>query len=111
MAFSYFDTKSQNTYWIFIFFITFIWGLWKLTKHETFDIQNDENCSDISSDFCASKNDDILENIILDTKRLQNPPNSTCIYFSIFTIFIYSRNFDCICIIDNSIYFKSIYGQ
>lgn len=57
IAFSYFDSKrNQNTYWIFIYFITFLWGLWKLTKHDSFDIQDDENCSDPMSDFCSTYN-------------------------------------------------------
>tara|TARA_B100000424_G_scaffold139352_1_gene105839 strand:+ start:793 stop:1467 length:675 start_codon:yes stop_codon:yes gene_type:complete len=85
MAFSYFDTKkSQNTYWIFIFFITFIWGLWKLTKHETFDIQNDENCSDISSDFCASKNGGYIGKYHIGYKAVTEPTKFNLYIFFLF---------------------------
>lgn len=57
MAFSYFDTnKNKKLYWNFIFLITFCWGLWKLSKHEYFDLQYENNCTNPESDFCSLYN-------------------------------------------------------
>ena len=56
MIFSYFDTASnKKSYWNIIFVITFLWGLWCLTYHHRFDIQNDPDCNDKKSDYCSSE--------------------------------------------------------
>jgi len=57
MAFSYFDTpNNKKNYWNYIFLFTILWGLWKLTTHEWFDIQNDKNYVDENDDYHSSKN-------------------------------------------------------
>ena len=39
-----------------MFILLFVFGLFKLTTLSTFDIQNEPDCTDPKSDFCAKRN-------------------------------------------------------
>lgn len=60
MVFSYFSkstTYLNINYWNMVFIITFLFGLYKLTDLDFFDILKDKKyCDDKTSDYCNDKN-------------------------------------------------------